>query len=164
METYYLYFMNFWAFFFFCLGMFPVFGQSTARDSIADSLISVAKSQIGTPYKWATSEANVSFDCSGFTAYVYRQFNITECKSAKGYAQLGKEIPLENAQPGDCILFTGAKAGSKSVGHVGIVVSNTTNKLEFIHCSSSKKHFGVVLTDYQNSEYPKRFYSVRRLF
>jgi hypothetical protein len=36
--------------------------------------------------------------------------------------------------------------------------------LKFIHCSSSKKHFGVVITDYYDSNYPKRFIEARRLF
>lgn len=141
-----------------------VYSQNEDRKIVADSIVKIAKAQLGTPYKWATSNPDVSFDCSGFTAYVYGAFDITECRSSKGYGEIGSEVSLENAQPGDCILFTGTKAADRSIGHVGIVISNEKNGLQFIHCSSSKKHFGVVITDYENSGYPKRFHSVRRLF
>lgn len=156
--------MKFSAIIFFISFFQLAFGQTVERDSIADSLVVVAKSQLGTPYKWATSNPDVSFDCSGFTAYVYGEFDITDCRSSKGYSNIGTEVSIENAKPGDCILFTGTKASDRSVGHVGIVVSNSEEGLQFIHCSSSKKHFGVVVTDYESSGYPKRFHSVRRLF
>lgn len=130
----------------------------------ADSLITVAESQLGVPYVWATSNPNKSFDCSGFTSYVYGSFDITKCRSSKGYGLLGDKIDLLNARKGDCILFAGTTPGSKTIGHIGIVIQNDENGLKFIHCSSSKRHFGVVVTDYYSSGYPKRFLEVRRLF
>jgi cell wall-associated NlpC family hydrolase len=137
------------------------FGQ---RDSIAESLVELAKTQLGVPYKWATSSPNVSFDCSGFTSYVYGSFDITKCRSSKGYGALGSIVPIEEAKKGDCILFSGTSPGDKTIGHVGIVVENSDEGLFFIHCSSSKRHFGVVVTDYYASGYPKRFLSIHRLF
>jgi len=130
----------------------------------ADSLITVAKSQLGVKYVWATSSPNVSFDCSGFTSYVYGSFDITQCRSSKGYGALGEKVDLQTAQKGDCILFAGTTPGSKTIGHIGIVIENSEDGLTFIHCSSSKNHFGVVTTEYYSSGYPKRFLEVRRLF
>ncbi|MFT5780640.1 MAG: lipoprotein Spr [Crocinitomicaceae bacterium] len=130
----------------------------------ADSLISCAKTQLGVPYIWATSTPNKSFDCSGFTSYVYGTFDITKCRSSKGYGNIGEKIDLKNTRKGDCILFRGTTPGSKTIGHIGIVVENDENGLKFIHCSSSKAHFGVVITDYYSSGYPKRFLQARRLF
>lgn len=130
----------------------------------ADSLVEVAKAQLGVPYKWATSNPGSSFDCSGFTSYVFGSFDITDCRSSKGYASIGSHVPFAEARKGDCILFTGTSPGSKTVGHVGIVIENNDKGLKFIHCSSSKNHYGVVITDYETSGYPKRFLEVRRLF
>tara|TARA_Y100000385_G_C13107334_1_gene649033 strand:+ start:3761 stop:4210 length:450 start_codon:yes stop_codon:yes gene_type:complete len=141
-----------------------VSNSQEAWEQRADSLVSVAQAQLGTPYVWATSKANISFDCSGFTSYVYGSFDITDCRSSKGYGALGKEVQLDEARKGDCLLFAGTTPGSKTIGHVGIVIENNENGLKFIHCSSSKKHFGVVETDYYASGYPKRFLEVRRLF
>ena len=130
----------------------------------ADSLILCAKSQLGVPYKWATSKPGVSFDCSGFTYYVYTNFNVKSSRGAGYYKNYGKSIPLSEARKGDCILFTGTQPGDKSIGHIGIVVSNEKDKLNFIHCSSSSRHFGVVITEYYSSNYPKRFIETRRIF
>lgn len=138
--------------------------SQTDRDSLANALVTTAKSQIGTPYKYATSDPGVSFDCSGFTSYVYGSFDLPNSRSSKEYGDLGEPVSLETAKPGDCIIFSGTAPGSKTIGHVGIVISNNENGLQFIHCSSSKKHFGVVVTDYYESNYPKRFLEVRRLF
>ena len=140
---------------------------SNAQDSWenkADSIVDLAKEQLGVPYKWATSAPGKSFDCSGFTAHVYGTMDITDCRSSKGYASVGQKVDFSEARKGDCLLFAGTSPGSKTVGHVGIVVENNENGLKFIHCSSSKNHFGVVITDYESSGYPKRFLQVRRLF
>ena len=130
----------------------------------ADSIIIIAKAQLGVPYKWATSSPGKSFDCSGFTAHVYGSMNITQCRSSKGYASIGEKINLSDVRKGDCLLFAGTTPGSRTVGHVGIVVEKTEDGIKFIHCSSSKRHFGVVITHYESSGYPKRFLQARRLF
>ena len=133
-------------------------------EQTADSIVEIAKAQLGVPYKWATSSPGKSFDSSGFTAHVYGTMNITKCRSSKGYASIGQKINMSEARKGDCLLFAGTTPGSKTVGHVGIVIENNENGLKFIHCSSSKRHFGVVITDYESSGYPKRFLEARRLF
>lgn len=139
------------------------FSQDTL-DSKTDSIMEIATAQLGVPYKYATSNPDVSFDCSGFTSYVYSSCDVPSSRSSKAYGDLGTEVDLKNCQPGDCMIFSGTAAGSTTIGHVGIVISNDENGLKFIHCSSSKKHFGVVITDYHYSNYPKRFLQVRRLY
>lgn len=140
------------------------FGFSqTPKDSLPSELIEIAKEQLGVPYKYATSDPGVSFDCSGFTHYVYSSLELPSSRSSKDYGSFGEKVSLETCIPGDCIIFSGTAKGSRTIGHVGIVVSNDENGLKFIHCSSSKKHFGVVITDYYDSNYPKRFLEVRRL-
>ncbi len=138
-----------------------------SQDSLltkSDSIVMIAQEQIGTPYKYATSNPGISFDCSGFTSYVYSSCDIPSSRSSKAYGKLGTQVSLENCQPGDCMIFSGTAAGSKTIGHVGIVLSNDENGIHFIHCSSSKKHFGVVVTNYYESNYTKRFLQVRRLY
>jgi len=139
------------------------FGQDTTATK-SDSIVAIAKEQLGVPYKYATSLPGVSFDCSGFTSYVYGSFDIPSSRSSRAYGKLGKQVSLENSQPGDCMIFSGTATGSTTIGHVGIVISNDENGIQFIHCSSSKKHFGVVTTNYYESNYPKRFLQVRRLY
>ncbi len=138
--------------------------QGNERMSKVGTLVEHALDQLGTPYKWGTSNPFVSFDCSGFASYVYGTINVDAPRSSSAYALVGDEVTLEQARKGDCMVFTGTEEGSTTPGHVGIIVSNDEKGIHFIHCSSSKKHFGVVLTHYESSGYPKRFHSVRRLF
>ena len=130
----------------------------------ADSIVKNALEQIGVPYKWGTSSPNISFDCSGFTSYIYNASNVVCSRSSKAYSGLGSSIPLGECRKGDCIIFSGTSPGSNTPGHIGIIVSHTEEQIKFVHCSSSKKHFGVVVTDYYSSGYPKRFLQIRRLF
>jgi len=140
-------------------------GQSqTDRDSLSKELIALAKAEEGVPYKYATSNPGESFDCSGFASYVYGSFQLPNSRSSKDYGALGEEVTLETCLPGDCLVFAGTAKGSRTIGHVGIVLSNNADGITFIHCSSSKKHFGVVVTNYHDSNYPDRFLQVRRLF
>lgn len=127
-----------------------------------DSLVNYAKSFLGTPYKWGGSSKN-GFDCSGFVSFIFRHFQITTPHGARDYYKLGKIISQDSCKKGDIILFTGTNYSRKSVGHVGIIISDFGEPLKFIHSSSSKNHWGVTITDYKNSAYPKRFMGIRRL-
>lgn len=146
------------------LSTVSVGAQTDTRQVRTDSLLMIAFDQIGVPYKWATSSPGKSFDCSGFTYYVYESIHAPSSRSSRAYATLGESIPLDEALPGDCIVFSGTTPNSRTPGHVGIIVERSDDCIEFIHCSSSKKHFGVVITDYYESNYPKRFLDVRRIF
>lgn len=145
--------------------LFPLacWSQDSLR-SKTDSVLFFAQGQLGVPYKYGTSSPGISFDCSGFVSFVYGSCKIENTRSSKGYGKLGVSIELSEAKPGDCILFTGTDAKVRTIGHVGIVIENSDRGLLFIHCSSSKKHFGVVITDYYDSGYPKRFMDVRRMY
>jgi peptidoglycan DL-endopeptidase CwlO len=129
---------------------------------IADSLVSYAQKFIGTPYVWAGVSPS-GFDCSGFVYYVFIHFGYTIQRSSSGLNTAGVKVNMDEVTKGDLILFTGTNPDDKSVGHVGIVISNKGEPLHFIHASSSKKHPGVVITDYANSHYPKRFVGLRRV-
>lgn len=138
--------------------------SQTSWEQKADSLIANAQAQLGVKYKYATCKPGVSFDCSGFTSYAYGSVDVTNSRSSKAYGKIGTPVKLDECRKGDCILFTGTNSNIRTIGHVGIVIQNDENGLKFIHCSSSKKHFGVTVTDYYDSGYPKRFMEVRRLF
>ncbi|MBO9683534.1 MAG: C40 family peptidase [Flavisolibacter sp.] len=120
-------------------------------------VVDFAKTLIGTPYKYASSDPKVGFDCSGFITYVFTHFNIIVPRSSIDFTNVGKEISTDNAKPGDLILFTGTDSTEKFVGHMGLIVSNQNKQLEFIHSTSGKK-YGVTITplnDYYQSRYVK---------
>ena len=125
-------------------------------------LIAFAKTLIGVPYKYASTDPSYGFDCSGFITYVFSHFGITVPRSSVDFTDFGKEIPLHDAKPGDLILFTGTDSTKRIVGHMGIVTENVIDNLQFIH-STSGKAYGVTITPL-NGYYVGRFVKVIRVF
>ncbi|CEN79520.1 C40 family peptidase [Paraclostridium sordellii] len=114
----------------------------------ADAVISLAKQQLGKPYVWG-AEGPSSFDCSGFTQYVFKNAagkNLP--RVSKEQSKFGQSVNKSNLQKGDLIFFDTDKDGV--VNHVGIYMGNN----EFIHASSGgKKVIISQLNSYYNSAY-----------
>lgn len=127
-----------------------------------DSLVSFAKTLIGIPYLYASTDPKKGFDCSGFITYVFKHFNLSVPRSSVDFTNYGREIPKELSRPGDLILFTGTDSTIRIVGHMGIVVENVNGQLSFIHSSSGKAN-GVVITPL-GKYYMGRFVKVIRVF
>jgi cell wall-associated NlpC family hydrolase len=131
------------------------------RNVHPQELVNFSKTLIGVPYKYASTDPKVGFDCSGFITYVFNHFNIIVPRSSIDFTNVGRTIPSDSAKPGDLILFTGTDSTEKFVGHMGIVVSNL-NGLEFIHSTSGKK-YSVTITPY-NDYYRSRYMKTIRIF
>jgi len=131
--------------------------QIHTKNVSPQQVVDFAKTLIGTPYKYASTDPKIGFDCSGFITYVFSHFNIIVPRSSIDFTNVGKEISSTEAKPGDLILFTGTDSTEKFVGHMGLVVTNQNKQLEFIHSTSGKK-YGVTITpfsDYYHSRYMK---------
>lgn len=125
-------------------------------------LVAYAKTLIGVPYKYASTDPQQGFDCSGFITYTFNHFNIGVPRSSVDFTDVPNEIPLAEAKPGDLILFTGTDSSIRIVGHMGIIVSNDNNGISFIHSTSGKAD-GVTITTL-NEYYMGRFVKVLRVF
>jgi cell wall-associated NlpC family hydrolase len=121
-----------------------------------------AETLIGVPYKWASTDPKVGFDCSGFITYVFTHFNIRVPRSSIDFTHVGKTVPVDEAKRGDIILFTGTNSMETDVGHMGLVVSNEPGGLQFIH-STSGKAMSVTVSKF-NEQYKKRFNRISRVF
>jgi cell wall-associated NlpC family hydrolase len=102
-----------------------------------DEVVSVAKKFLGVKYSWTGETPKTGFDCSGFLLHVMRNFGYDFVHSATKMSNMGKEIPLTNAQKGDFIFF-GEKSrdGGYNIRHVGMVISDKGQDLEVIHAVS----------------------------
>lgn len=130
----------------------------------ADSVIMFAKKFLGTPYKYASASPQAGFDCSGFTYYVFmKAAGIVLPRSSRDLDKTGYDVPLKECRKGDLILFKGTDPNSTRVGHVGIIISEQGQPVEFIHSSSSKKHWGVVISNMEKDYYTKRFVKIKRV-
>jgi peptidoglycan DL-endopeptidase CwlO len=138
-------------------------GQKTiCTIKIADSLVNYSINLIGRPYQWGGKNEN-GFDCSGFVYNVFGHFNVNTPRSSVDFNNFGFSVLSENCRKGDIILFTGSNMDTSIVGHVGIIISDSPSPIRFIHSSSSKNHSGVTITEFENSNYPKRYIGVRRI-
>jgi lipoprotein Spr len=136
-------------------------GGDVAETLCPDDLLTFAQSLIGTRYRSASANPLYGFDCSGFVSYVFKNFNIPVPRSSYEFASVGEKISLTDARPGDVILFTGTHTRSRRIGHIGIVMSNDSSDITFIHSTSGKKH-GVTISA-MDKRYRKRFVKVVRL-
>ena len=125
-------------------------------------LVAYARTLIGIPYKYGSTDPRQGFDCSGFITYVFNHFNIKVPRSSVDFTNVPNEIPLKDTKPGDLILFTGTDSTIRVVGHMGIIVSHTNDGISFIH-SSSGKVWGVTITPL-NDYYMGRFVKIIRVF
>lgn len=123
-------------------------------DSPANRLIEFAKTMIGVPYRYASSNPSIGFDCSGFVSYVFHNFGIKAPRSSTEFNVAGIPIKLENAKVGDVLIFTGTNPRRRVVGHVGIIANIKGDTIQFIHSTSGKEH-GVTITT-MNAYYRSR--------
>ena len=131
-------------------------GAINTKNAQPQAIVDYAKTLIGVPYLYGSTDPAKGFDCSGFITYVFNHFDIKVPRSSIDFTNVGTEVSAANARPADLILFTGTDSTEKFVGHMGIVVSNT-DTLRFIHSTSGKLH-GVTITPlsrYYQSRYVK---------
>lgn len=126
----------------------------SSNDVTGKDIVEYAKTYLGFPYKYATAGPN-SFDCSGFTSYVYKHFGYTISRSSKAQVNEGVEVQKENLQLGDIIIFL--NTSKTAIGHVGIYIGDG----QFIHASSSTT--GVIISSLSKGSYPARYVTARRI-
>ncbi|MDR3246836.1 MAG: CapA family protein [Prevotellaceae bacterium] len=121
--------------------------------SFAETIIDYSKNYLGLPYRRG-SQGPKSFDCSGFTSFVFKNFGYNLSSGCVTQVNQGTKIDKEKLKTGDLIFFKGRDAKSSRVGHVGIVVSNDGGNITFIHACNR----GVIIEDLNGSAYYKPRY------
>ena len=113
-------------------------------EGAASAVVSYAYQFIGRPYVFGATGPD-SFDCSGFTSYVYRNAVGREITRTT-YSQInqGRPVSRDQLQPGDLVFTNG-------VGHVGIYVGGG----QMIH--AARPGVGVIVGPIYN------FSSARRI-
>lgn len=134
-------------------------GLSTEAAILIDDLLKEAKSHLGKRYVWGSKGPN-TFDCSGFTGYVYRQFGYSIGPCSREQYKLGKSVDRKDLRKGDLVFFTSRRSG-KSVGHVGIVweVDKESGEFKFIHASTNS---GIKISNFEGY-YVTRYVGAKRI-
>lgn len=127
---------------------------TTTNSSKGEEIVAYAKKFLGRKYVYGGSGPN-TFDCSGFTMYVYKHFGYSMGHSAVTQAGLGKYVSKSNLQPGDLVIFN--DSANRSIGHVGIYVGGGN----FIHASSGSGK--IIISSLSGSYYNTRYVTGRRI-
>ncbi len=122
---------------------------SASSSSIGEQIVAYAKQFLGTPYVYGGNGPS-SFDCSGFTKYVYAHFGVTLNRTATDQLANGVSVSKSQLQPGDLVFFNSGYT-SKPVSHVGIYIGGG----QFIHASTNTYSVQI---DNLNSGYYNRVY------
>ncbi len=109
---------------------------SDSADVLRDSIVSVARQQIGTPYIWGAETPGRAFDCSGLVKYVMSWLNVRLPRTANEQAYTGISVgrELDRMKPGDLLTF-GTK---RRITHIAIYSGNG----KYVH--ASRPGVGVV--------------------
>jgi peptidoglycan DL-endopeptidase CwlO len=76
-------------------------------------IMSIARRYLGAPYVWGADGPN-TFDCSGFTMFVYRQVGVSLPHSSRAQIGYGQRVSRSDLKPGDLVFF------GSPIHHVGI--------------------------------------------
>ena len=109
----------------------PFSAMSAAALTMRDSIVSLARAQVGKRYKLGGTSPDRGFDCSGLVKYVLDAFKVEVPRTSLAQSHVGSAIPRDptKLRPGDLLLFGRPADG---VSHVGIYVGNG----HFVHASS----------------------------
>ena len=129
---------------------------SSNASGLGKEIVDYAYEFLGCPYVYGASGPK-SFDCSGFTSYVYKHFGYSLARSAAGQASNGVEVSKSDLQAGDILLFLDYKTMDK-IGHVGIYIGDGN----FIHASSGSGYC-VKISTISSGSYKTRYAGARRI-
>lgn len=117
----------------------PFIMAATHEMMLRDSLVAVARAQVGARYRLGAEQPGKAFDCSGLVRFVMGMMKLDVPRTADEQARVGIEVPRDLAalKPGDLLTF----GTSRRITHIGIY----TGDGKVVHASTSKRR--VIETD-----------------
>lgn len=131
------------------------------RAEMVQDIIEYAQTFLGRPYRHG-AKGPKAFDCSGFTSYVFKNFDIQLSPASREQYKQGFDIEIDEVEPGDLLFFKGRNSTSNTVGHVALVVDvDDDGKVTFVHAALRGGIRHDVYPD--GGYYSKRFIGAKRV-
>lgn len=107
----------------------PLAALGASAAALRDSLVALARAQVGRRYRLGGDSPARGFDCSGLIQYISRALSIRLPRTAAQQARAGAAVPRDTTRllPGDLVTF-----GRGRISHIGIYVGSN----RFVHASS----------------------------
>ena len=131
--------------------------QVVATSSKGQEIVEFAKQYLGCKYVYGGSGPS-TFDCSGFTMYVFKNFGVSLSHSATAQSKNGTYVAKSDLQPGDLVFFKDYET-MVGIGHCGIYIGDGN----FIHASSGTGYC-VKISTLLTGSYNTRYETARRIF
>lgn len=125
---------------------------------VKKQIIEDSYSYLNIPYQWGGYSPSTGFDCSGFVYYMFSSHGVTEVPrtTSPDLYKLGKNISIDQLQPGDLVFFSIELTGN--ISHVGIYIGSG----KFISPIKSK---GVYVQNMINNSYwSPRYLGAKRVY
>ena len=107
-------------------------------------------------YQFGGANPESGMDCSGMVSYIYSEaLGMRLPHNARQIAELGREIPLSEVQPGDLVFFNTL---DRPFSHVGIYIGDD----RFIHAPSTNGK--IRISNLKSRYYAKRLEAARSFF
>ncbi len=102
-----------------------------------DKVIRIAKSMLGSPYRYGGKTPETGFDCSGLVYFVFQQAGLNPPpRTSYGQYKASKPIAKSALKRGDLVFF---RIRRNKISHVGIYLGNQ----RFVHAPSSGKRVSI---------------------
>ena len=136
----------------------PFAVMSASVHSFRDSLVSVARAQVGTRYILGGTSPEHGFDCSGLVRYVMASLKVQMPRTARLQATRGLAVVRDPSRmrPGDLLTFG---RSSRGASHVGIYIGGG----RYIHASSGAGRVIVSDIGVKESSLVRTWRGVRRI-
>ena len=108
---------------------------------------------MGYPYVYGTAGPD-TFDCSGFTSYVYAHFGYSLYRSSRDQVKNGVAVDKADLQPGDLVFFS---TNGSYPTHVGLYIGDGN----IVHASTPQD--GVKISSLNTSYYIQNYFAARRI-
>lgn len=125
--------------------------SSATASKNGGSVVETAKNYIGSSYVYGASGPS-SFDCSGFTSYIYKQYGVSLNRTAAGQYSNGTAVSKDELQPGDLVMF-----GKSGINHVGIYIGGG----QMVHAANPSR--GVTTDTINSGYYYNNYVGARRV-
>ena len=122
-----------------------------------DSLVTLAREQVGLKYKLGAKAPGKAFDCSGLVQWVMSKFDLILPRTSREQVKEGVEVAKDPAAllPGDLLFF----GKGRSVTHVGIYVGDGK------YVQAANRKIGIVETPLPTGKSAITWWkSARRIF
>jgi cell wall-associated NlpC family hydrolase len=122
-----------------------------------DSLVAMARAQLGRKYRYGGETPERGFDCSGLVQYLLAAFDVSLPRTAAQQARVGTEIVRDTSQlrPGDLLTF----GTGRRVSHIAIYIGAG----RMVHASSAARRVVETPVDRAPHGLIKPWRGVRRI-